>query len=183
MLRRYSCHIGQQPATGSKRLGLPRRPCAEAALERARCEVFIRWRTVLSNGQSPHPYLPAQRFPMEHERRLARRCDFTRLRRTVIRVKEKRVGLNLFQQNHSHIGKAVSIHRRKRNGVRIVHLARFRFAQPSAREGERIITLEYPAAFTHRRALPIVSSGKCMLPPLRHPEVVRPALEAGQNLA
>ncbi len=61
--------------------------------------IGIRLGAVLAFGQAAHPDLAAQRFPVQHEGRLARRLDLLPLARAVIGVKHKSVILDLAQQH------------------------------------------------------------------------------------
>ena len=57
--------------------------------------------------------------------------DFTPFGRAIVCVKEKRVGLNLFQQNHADIWQTVRIDSGECDGIGIVRFCRFRRCQPS----------------------------------------------------
>ncbi len=135
----YSATAFSSAKPALERTGLFRRPGTDAAAERARLVILVRFRVGDDLDLSSQADLAAQRFPVKTHGCLFLAENFLSLLALEIRVENETSDIEALEKHHSHIWQTVRIHGRERHRIGIVDLRGFGVLQPGGEEGKGFV--------------------------------------------
>src|SRR5262245_57161537 len=112
---------------------------ADAAFAVPGREVSVGLRSGRGLDQASDANLPPQALPIEEQSGLRISGKLHTLGAVAIRVEDEAALIGALEENHSHVGQPIGIHRRHGHGLWICRLGRLGFSEPLLEERKRLL--------------------------------------------